>query len=59
MVELIVSWVDVSKLDMGLISYKGDEVWKIDVIIVKNYLCEDEIKEFNCIVNMWFDFVED
>jgi hypothetical protein len=57
--ELIASRVDASKPDMGLTSYKGDEVRKTDVTIAKNYLHEDEIKELNRIVNMWLDFAED
>ena len=52
----IASRVDASKPDMGLTSYKGDEVRKTDVTIAKNYLREDEIKELNRIVNMWLDF---
>ncbi len=57
--ELISSRVDASKSDMGLTSYKGDEVRRTDVTIAKNYLREDEIKELNRIVNMWLDFAED
>lgn len=57
--ELIASRVDASKPDMGLTSYKGDEVRKTDVTIAKNYMREDEIKELNRIVNMWLDFAED
>ncbi|EHH3658992.1 virulence RhuM family protein [Vibrio parahaemolyticus] len=57
--ELIASRVDANKPDMGLTSYKGDEVRKTDVTIAKNYLREDEIKELNRIVNMWLDFAED
>ncbi|MCZ0749283.1 virulence RhuM family protein [Vibrio parahaemolyticus] len=57
--ELITSRVDANKPDMGLTSYKGDEVRKTDVTIAKNYLREDEIKELNRIVNMWLDFAED
>ncbi|WP_353613672.1 RhuM family protein [Mangrovibacter phragmitis] len=57
--ELIASRVDASKPDMGLTSYKGDEVRKTDVTVAKNYLHEDEIKELNRIVNMWLDFAED
>ncbi|WP_033577140.1 virulence RhuM family protein [Dickeya chrysanthemi] len=57
--ELIASRVDASKPDMGLTSYKGNEVRKTDVTIAKNYLHEDEIKELNRIVNMWLDFAED
>ncbi|MGL4191396.1 MAG: virulence RhuM family protein [Vibrio sp.] len=57
--ELIANRVDASKPDMGLTSYKGDEVRKTDVTIAKNYMREDEIKELNRIVNMWLDFAED
>ncbi|MCF7353622.1 RhuM family protein [Vibrio sp. CK2-1] len=57
--ELIASRVDANKPDMGLTSYKGDEVRKTDITIAKNYLYEDEIKELNRIVNMWLDFAED
>ncbi|MGQ7458467.1 RhuM family protein, partial [Streptococcus suis] len=57
--SLIASRVDASKPDMGLTSYKGDEVRKTDVTVAKNYLREDEIKELNRIVNMWLDFAED
>lgn len=39
--ELIASRVDANKPDMGLTSYKGDEVRKTDVTIAKNYLRED------------------
>jgi len=57
--ELIASRVDASKPDMGLTSYKGDEVRRTDVTVAKNYLRENEIKELNRIVNMWLDFAED
>ncbi|USD65298.1 virulence RhuM family protein [Vibrio sp. SCSIO 43136] len=57
--ELIANRVDADKPDMGLTSYKGEEVRKSDVTIAKNYLHEDEIKELNRIVNMWLDFAED
>ncbi|WP_283107032.1 virulence RhuM family protein [Shewanella surugensis] len=57
--ELIASRVDVTKPDMGLTSFKGEEVRKTDVTVAKNYLQENEIKELNRIVNMWLDFAED
>ncbi|BBG60702.1 2-hydroxyacid dehydrogenase [Providencia rustigianii] len=57
--ELIASRADASQLDMGLTSYKSDEIRKTDVIIAKNYLRENELKELNRIVNMWLDFAED
>lgn len=57
--ELIASRADASQPDMGLTSYKFDEVRKTDVTIAKNYLRENELKELNRIVNMWLDFTED
>lgn len=57
--ELIVSRADARAPDMGLTSYKYNEVRKTDVTIAKNYLHENEIKELNRIVNMWLDFAED
>ncbi len=57
--ELIASRADASQPDMGLTSYKSDEVRKTDVTVAKNYLHENELKELNRIVNMWLDFAED
>lgn len=57
--ELINSRADASQLDMGLTSYKSNEVRKTDVTAAKNYLRENELKELNRIVNMWLDFAED
>lgn len=57
--ELIASRADASQQDMGLTSYKSDEVRKTDVTVAKNYLRESELKELNRIVNMWLDFAED
>lgn len=57
--ELINSRADASQPDMGLTSYKSDEVRKTDVTTAKNYLRENELKELNRIVNMWLDFAED
>jgi hypothetical protein len=51
--------VDFYNLDMGLTSWKGDEVRKTDVTIAKNYLKEHEIDELNRTVVMWLDFAED
>jgi len=45
--------------NMGLTSWKADEVRKTDVTIAKNYLNGEEIDELNRIVVMWLDFAED
>ena len=57
--ELIQSRADYFRPNMGLTSWKGDEVRKTDVAIAKNYLKEEEIDELNRIVVMWLDFAED
>jgi hypothetical protein len=57
--ELIHSRADHEQPNMGLTSWKGDEVRKTDVTIAKNYLDETEIGELNRIVVMWLDFAED
>ncbi|MBP2637789.1 MAG: Virulence protein-like protein [Firmicutes bacterium] len=57
--ELIQSRANHSHPNMGLKTWKGDEVRKADVIVVKNYLNEKEIDELNRIVVMWLDYAED
>ena len=54
--ELIHQRADASLPDMGLTSYKGEEVHKGDVTVAKNYLTQDEVSELNRVVNMWLDF---
>jgi hypothetical protein len=57
--ELITSRADHMLSNMGLTSWRDDEVRKTDVTIAKNYLKEHEIDELNRIVVMWLDFAED
>lgn len=57
--ELIQSRANHSLPNMGLMTWKGDEVRKTDVIVAKNYLNEMEIDELNRIVVMWLDYAED
>lgn len=57
--ELIRSRADHSKPNMGLTSWKADEVRKTDVGTAKNYLHEEEIQQLNRIVTMWLDYAED
>ncbi len=44
--------------NMGLTSWRGSIVRKQDVIIAKNYLNADEIKDLNEIVTMYLDYAE-
>ncbi len=45
--------------NMGLTSFKGNQVTKKDTASAKNYLEEGEISELNRVVSMWLDFAED
>jgi len=57
--ELIQSRADYLLPNMGLTSWKSNEIRKSDVTIAKNFLNEIEINELNRIVVMWLDFAED
>jgi hypothetical protein len=57
--EIVKSRADHQSPNMGLTSWKGDEVRKTDVTIAKNYLTESEIAQLNRIVVMWLDYAED
>lgn len=57
--ELILSRGNHQLPNMGLTSWKTDEVRKTDITIAKNYLQEEEIEELNRIVVMWLDYAED
>lgn len=57
--ELIHERADHSQPNMGLTSWRGDQVRSADVTVAKNYLQADEIDELNRIVTMWLDFAED
>ncbi len=57
--ELIAERADHGQPNMGLTTFKGSAVRKLDVTVAKNYLKEPEIQELNRIVVMWLDFAED
>lgn len=59
MAEFVYQRADASKPNMGLTSFKGDEVRKCDVTAAKNFLSQHAVGELNRIVNMWLDFAED
>ena len=59
--EIIYNRVDSSKDNMGLTTWKNSPNGKIletDVVIAKNYLSMEEIKELNNLVSMYLDFAE-
>lgn len=57
--ELIVARADPGRPNMALTNWKGDRVCKADVIVAKNYLRDDELRELNRIVSMFLDYAED
>lgn len=57
--ELIAERADASQPNMGLTTWKGAVVRRLDVTVAKNYLHEGEITELNRIVVMFLDFAED
>ncbi|MBF0492315.1 MAG: virulence RhuM family protein [Deltaproteobacteria bacterium] len=57
--ELISERANASKANMGLTSWQGAKIRKIDVTIAKNYLSEEEVSQLNRIVTMYLDYAED
>lgn len=56
--EIIAARADATKDNMGLTSFKGAKVRKIDVTVAKNYMTKEEISTLNLIVNMYLDYAE-
>jgi hypothetical protein len=57
--EIIKERANHSKPNMGLTSWRGSKVRKLDVAIAKNYLEEPEIEDLNRIIVMYLDHAED
>jgi hypothetical protein len=59
--ELIATRANAEKPNMGLMTWKkapDGKIVKTDVVIAKNYLIENEIKELNRVVSMYLDYAE-
>lgn len=56
--ELIYKRADAKKKNMGLTTWKSNQIRKSDVTVAKNYLTEKELKAMNRIVTMYLDFAE-
>lgn len=60
--EIIALRANANSPQMGLTSWKdeskGGKIHASDVVVAKNYLKEDEIKQLNRIVNMYLDYAE-
>ncbi|MBI2802472.1 MAG: virulence RhuM family protein [Gammaproteobacteria bacterium] len=57
--EIIANRADSGLSNMGLTTWKGERVRRLDVTVAKNYLSPDEIKELDRIVVMYLDYAED
>jgi hypothetical protein len=56
--EIIQNRADASKPNMGLTSWRGARVRKLDVSIAKNYLSEKELRALNNLVEQYLIFAE-
>lgn len=56
--EIIVNRADATKSNMNLTNWSGSRIRKQDVIIAKNYLQQNEIKELDRLVSMFLDYAE-
>jgi hypothetical protein len=56
--ELIAERADAGKPNMGLSCFHGNRIKKEEVLIAKNYLTENELKELNLVVDQYLSFAE-
>lgn len=56
--EVIHNRVDSKKENLGLTSWKSNNIRKSDVVIAKNYLNEQELSDLNLLVTAYLDFAE-
>ena len=56
--ELIVERASAGEPNMGLTNWKGSRVRKVDVVVVKNYLTQDEIDTLNRLVVIFLEQAE-
>lgn len=56
--ELIVSRANPADAHFGLLSWKGAQVHKLDIVVAKNYLTEDEVDTLNRLVVIFLETAE-
>ena len=56
--EIIANRADASRPTMGLTSWSGARVRKVDVAVAKNYLAAEELDALNRIVTAYLEFAE-
>jgi hypothetical protein len=56
--EIIATRADAEKPNMGLTNWAGAKIRKTDVVVAKNYLKEEELKQLNILVEQYLIFAE-
>ncbi len=56
--EIIIKRIDSEKINMGLVSWKGEVITREQAEIAKNYLEELELKRLNLLVEQFLSFAE-
>lgn len=56
--EIVYLRADSTKPFMGLTTFSGSKPKKTEIVIAKNYLTEQELKELNAITSAYLDFAE-
>ncbi len=56
--ELITARANAADPHFGLLAWKGDKVRKVDIVVAKNYLTEDEIDTLNRLVVIFLETAE-
>lgn len=56
--EIVYLRADSTKPFMGLTNFKGSRPKRSEIVIAKNYLTEQELKELNAITSAYLDFAE-
>ena len=56
--EVIYKRANANKVNMGLTNWKSAKIRKADVVVAKNYLTTDELKQLNLLVEQYLAFAE-
>lgn len=56
--EIVTQRADANQPNMGLTSWRGEKVRKVDVAVAKNYLTQEELDTLNRIVTIYLEFAE-
>lgn len=54
--ELILNRVDAAKRNMGMMSWRGENITQKQAMVAKNYLGKTELEQYEMLVSLFFDF---